>query len=195
MQGFAEIPAFAAWRHRDARDGFEVVFFVAHGSGMRIEGHTTAIEGGEPFAVSYAIELDQRWRTQAAEISERSRSGSHVVALASHGDGSWLVDGRPAPHLDGCCDVDLEASVMTNALPIRRLGLGPGDSAEVPALYVRSPGLAVERLEQRYRREGRPQEHRYAYSAPAFDFHCELAYDTSGLLLDYPGIAVRVSGA
>ena len=195
MHGFADMPPFAAWRHRAARDGFEVVFFAAHGGGMRIEGQTTAIERGEPFAVGYVIELDQAWRTLAAQISERSRNGSHTVALQSNGDASWLVDGRPEPQLDGCCDVDLEASAMTNALPIRRIGLEVGDSAEAPALYVRSPGLAVERLEQRYLREETSQEHRYAYSAPAFDFHCELVYDASGLLLDYPGIAVRVSGA
>jgi hypothetical protein len=27
--------------------------------------------------------------------------------------------------------------------------------------------------------------------APAFDFACRLTYDESGLVLDYPGIAVR----
>jgi uncharacterized protein len=195
VPGFADLPPLAAWRHREAREGFEVVFFAAHGGGVRIEGHTTAIERGEPLVVGYEIELDRGWRTRGAQISERSRGGSHTVALESNGDGSWLVDGRPAPQLDGCHDVDLEASVMTNALPIRRIPLAPGDSAEAPAVYVRSPGLAVERLEQRYLREDTSRRHRYAYSAPAFDFHCALTYDASGLLLDYPGIAVRVSGA
>ncbi len=32
---------------------------------------------------------------------------------------------------------------------------------------------------------------RYLYAAPAFDFTCTLSYDESGLVLDYPGIAVR----
>ena len=31
----------------------------------------------------------------------------------------------------------------------------------------------------------------YRYAAPAFDFTCTLVYDESGLVLDYPGIAVR----
>jgi GrpB-like predicted nucleotidyltransferase (UPF0157 family) len=195
VDGFADLPAFVAWRHRDARDGFEVVFFSAHGGRTRIEGYTSAIESGEPFAVSYAIEVDERGWTRAAEISERSRGGTRNVVLQTSGDGTWVVDGRVVPLLDGCYDVDLEASAMTNALPIRRLGLHPGDSAQVPAAYVRSPGLAVERLEQGYRREGSQQEHRYAYSAPVFDFQCEFVYDSSGLLVDYPGIAARASGA
>ena len=50
----------------------------------------------------------------------------------------------------------------------------------------------MERLEQTYLRV--PDEaarQRYDYAAPAFDFACRLTYDESGLVLDYPGIAVR----
>ena len=52
--------------------------------------------------------------------------------------------------------------------------------------------LSVERLDQDYARtadEGRYQ--RYDYAAPVFGFACRLVYDESGLVLDYPGIAVR----
>ena len=70
--------------------------------------------------------------------------------------------------------------------------LAPGAGAAAPAAYVRAVGLAVEQLEQTYLRapdEGTRQ--RYDYAAPAFDFTCRLSYDESGLVLDYPGIAVR----
>lgn len=39
---FAIPPQFAAWRHRDARDGFEVVFLHADDDGYRLDGHTAA---------------------------------------------------------------------------------------------------------------------------------------------------------
>jgi hypothetical protein len=54
--------------------------------------------------------------------------------------------------------------------------------------------LRVERLEQTYARlpdEG--ERARYEYVAPAFDFSAVLTYDRFGLVLDYPGIAVRVA--
>jgi hypothetical protein len=89
-------------------------------------------------------------------------------------------------------DVDLESSAMTNALPVHRIALGVGQQAAAPAAYVRSLALTVERLEQIYGRvadeDGRQW---YDYSVPVFDFACRLAYDESGLVLDYPGIAVR----
>jgi hypothetical protein len=34
---------------------------------------------------------------------------------------------------------------------------------------------------------------RYDYTAPAFDFSCQLVYDEAGLVLTYPGIAVRAA--
>ena len=48
---FAAPPEFAAWRHRDARDGFEVVFLRAGDGGYRLEGHTAAVEEGQAWAV------------------------------------------------------------------------------------------------------------------------------------------------
>ncbi len=73
---------------------------------------------------------------------------------------------------------------------MHRLALAVGAAAEAPAAYVRADGLAIERLEQRYERIA---DRRYDYRAPAFDFRCELAYDRHGLVLEYPGIAVRVA--
>src|SRR3954447_21513699 len=110
----SSLPPFAAWRHRDARDGFEVVFFEARQRGWRIEGSTAAVEDGAPFVVRYAIELDDRGHTRDAQVTSRSMGANRTVRLEADGDGSWRVDGRRAPHLDGCLDVDLESSALTN---------------------------------------------------------------------------------
>jgi hypothetical protein len=193
---FRDPPPFAAWKHLEARDGFEVVFLApAAGGGWRVEGTTTAVEAGEPWAVSYAIDLDAGWRARRAVVSGRTRHGHAERVLEADGGGRWTVGGRARPDLDGSIDVDLESSSFTNAFPVRRLGLAVGEGAEAPAAYVRALDLTVERLEQRYvrladdddARDGR----RYDYTSPAFGFRCELAYDPSGLLLDYPGFATR----
>jgi uncharacterized protein len=189
---FARLPATAAWQHREARTGFEVAYFQPAGEGCRIEGQTAAIEDGRTWAVGYTIDLDGTGATRSARIRSRSAVGSSSALLEADGAGRWLLDGVPVPHLDGCLDVDLESSAMTNALPVRRMCLAPGASAAAPAAYVRAVGLAVERLEQTYRRASdEAARQRYDYAAPAFDFTCSLSYDESGLVLDYPGIAVR----
>lgn len=192
--GSGALPATAAWRHQDARDGFEVVFLLEEQGGYRLDGHTTGVADGVAWSVGYRVVVDERWVTRSAHVVARSAAGVHEVHLEADGAGGWSVDGEPAPELAGCLDVDLESCVVTNALPVHRLRLGAGEAADAPAAFVRAPDLAVERLEQRYRRlvDDAGGGARYAYAAPRFGYAGELTYDATGLLLDYPGIATRV---
>jgi hypothetical protein len=189
-----DLPATAAWRHLDARDGLEVLFLRAEPDGYHFDGHSTAVEEGEAWSISYTFTLDTSWATRSAHIVGRSASGAHELRLEGDGIGGWRIDGRSAPQVAGCLDVDLEASAFTNAFPVNRLGLDVGQRADAPAAWVRAPDLGVERLEQRYARlEDDAERSRYDYAAPDLDFTAVLVYDEFGLVLDYPGIAVRVA--
>jgi hypothetical protein len=102
------------------------------------------------------------------------------------------VNGDERPDLDECLDVDLESSACTNTIPVHRMRLAIGESAQAPAVYIRAFDLAVERLEQSYQRL--PANHgteSYHYRSPAFDFEARLTYNKSHIGLDYPGIASR----
>jgi len=132
------LPPFAAWRHRDARAGFEVVFLGPGPEGHHLEGHTAAVEDGQPWAVRYSIVIDASWTTRRAHVIGQSGSGHHEVSLESDGAGAWLINGASAPQLAGCLDVDLESSSLTNALPVHRLRLAVAQEADAPAAYVRA---------------------------------------------------------
>jgi len=189
---FLPLPPSAAWAHRDARSGFEVAYFQPHDDGHLLTGATTAVEDGQSWIVDYEIQVDVGWRTLSARVTGRSTTGARTRLLETDGEGRWRIDGEPALHLDGCLDVDLESSAMTNALPVRRLALPTGATAQARAAYVRALDLSVERLEQQYTRTADQHGHqRYDYTAPAFDFSYRLLYDEAGLVLAYPGIAVR----
>jgi uncharacterized protein len=187
-----DLPPFAAWRLVDAHEGFEVIFLDAGADGYRVNGYSAGVEGGDPWAISYSLELDAGWVTRSARVRGHSASGERETVLEGDGAGAWLVDGAPAPDLDRCLDVDLEGSAFTNALPVHRLGLEAGARAEAPAAHVRAAGLEVERLEQTYARlEDRDGHSRYDYASHRFEYEGVLAYDEYGLVLEYPGIAVR----
>jgi hypothetical protein len=187
-------PTSAAWRHLGDRDGFEVVFLGREDGGLVVRGQAAALEDEQTWGVRYAVTLDEGWVTRRAHVVCRSAAGLREVRLEADGAGRWRVDGAPAPHLDGCLDVDLEASAFTNAFPVRRLALAVGARSEAPAAYVRSPSLAVERLEQSYLRlDDDDDGPRFDYASPRFDFRAELVFDRSGLVLDYPEVAVRVA--
>ena len=188
-----ELPLSAAWRQQGVQQGFEVLFPSTEGDFLRFDGHSTGVEEGQAWGIRYSILLDSGWHTRSARVVSRSVMGTRELQLERDAASGWLVNGAPAPHVDGCPDVDLEASAFTNAFPVRRLGLAPGESGAAPALYVRAPDLRVERLEQTYRRiEDDGPRSRYEYTSHDSGFEALLVFDEYGFALDYPGIAVRV---
>lgn len=190
--GFEPLPASACWKHGELQIGFETSFFRPEKQGWLLSGSTSGIEDGVAWVVDYELVVDSRWRTRLAVIRNRSESGTRSIRLESEGDGVWSLDGSPVPQLDGCFDVDLESSAMTNMLPVHRLALDVEDRADAPAAYVRAVDLRVERLEQVYSRiENERGLQRFEYLSVDDDFRSTLRYDSSGLVLDYPGIAVR----
>ena len=171
--------AHVAFRHSGVRDGFEVAWFTPP---TLLVGGSTFVEEATGHHVAYEITLAPDGSTSTATI----RSLDRAIALARAGD-TWRIDGVTRPDLSGCPDVDLESSVVTNALPVARLGLTVGESGRALAAWVRAD-LTVERLEQTYTRL---DERRYDYVSHHDGFSTVLEYGPDGLIVDYPGIAVR----
>jgi hypothetical protein len=96
----------------------------------------------------------------------------------------WQLDGRPCREVAGCLDVDLSFSPATNLLPIRRLGLQPGQSAPVRAAWVSFPAFGIEPLDQVYRRVG---ETSYHYEAADGTFATDFEVNAAGFVTRYPG--------
>jgi hypothetical protein len=119
-----------------------------------------------------------------------------VVVIAADGAGAWTIDGREAPELDGCLDIDLGFSPLTNTLPVRRLGMldGDGAPAELDMAWVLPEALdRPRRLRQRYTPLA-PRLVRYESldEDGASRFQADLPLDEAGLVLDYPGLWRRV---
>jgi uncharacterized protein len=195
MHGPRDFPPATAWSHHGSRVGFEAVAIDRAADGWTLSGSTTAIEAGSAWHVSYVIDIDRLSITRRAEIETRTSRQRRLTLLEHDGDGEWLVDGRSAPRLDGCLDVDLEASALTNAFPVRRLlAAGISSREAAPAAYVRVHAVEVDRLDQLYERRPDPTDAAavFAYRAPVFRFSCDITYDATGLVTSYPSIASRV---
>lgn len=181
------LPPTASWTHAGVRVGFEVLFAQAG----RLRGRTAAREDASTWSVGYEIQLDADWVTRTVRAVNSTASGDREVLL-ERGPSGWIVDGAVRPDLAGCQDVDLESSAVTNTLPVHRLPFVVGEAVEVPAAFVRADDLSVERLEQRYTLVRTDERlHVFHYESATFDFECDLRFDASGLVLEYPGIATR----
>jgi hypothetical protein len=185
-------PAGASWRHVGARAGFEIAFFDDLRAGNRLVGHTTAHESSALWSVGYDVTVDHSWRTVAVDACNLTDAGAGKLTLTRDSEGTWTANGELQPELEGCFDVDFESSAVTNTLPLHRLDFVEGVGVDVPAAFVRAEDLRVERLEQRYTLiEADPEQIVFRYESSTFDFACDVRYDSSGLVVEYPGIAIR----
>jgi hypothetical protein len=172
--------------------GLEHLRLVTSDDGIVANGLVIGLEAGRPFRIHYEVRCDERWRVRevraAAPDLERP-----VLELLAGGEGQWKRGGgEPIPELDGCIDVDISTTPFTNTLPIRRLGLEPGESADVDVAYVRVPELLVGPERQRYGcLEAQADGGLYRFEALPSGFTAELPVDADGLVLDYPGLFRR----
>ena len=90
--------------------------------------------------------------------------------------------------LAGALDVDIAATPFTNTLPIWRLGLGIGESADIVTAYIDVPALTVQSDPQRYTRL---DERSYRYESRDSGFARDITVDDAGFVVDYPGLFRR----
>ena len=152
----------------------------------RVDGLAVVVLDERPLRVSYRVTCDTGWRTKrlTVAVSEPGLAATNRLELRADGAGNWTdaLTQRPMPELDGCVDVDLTITPLTNTLPIRRLGLSPGMSRDLRVAYVEIPDLKVRAVMQRYTCTTRDE---YLYESGSF--RASLPVDEHGLVVDYPG--------
>jgi uncharacterized protein len=149
---------------------------------------------GAPLRLRYRLVADADWNTTALSVSNLMMD--ERVDLQRSADMGWRdANGSERSELAAARDVDIAATPFTNTLPIRRLGLSPGESKEITVVYVGvAPGLSLRPVQQRYTRlQADAGGDRYLYESLESDFKRELIVDTHGLVVDYPGIWQRAS--
>src|SRR5258707_14768009 len=90
---------------------------------------------GSVFALRYRIRCDKSWRVRRAEIA--LVGSDRKIEIAGDGKGNWSdASGKRLRKLTGPIDIDFSGTPFTNTLPIRRLKLRAGQSAEIVAVYI-----------------------------------------------------------
>jgi uncharacterized protein len=83
------------------------------------------------------------------------------------------------------------STVLTNTLAVRRLDLEVGGASTLDVVWIDTPaGREVVRIPQSYTRVG---IRAYRFEVVGSDFAADLEIDEFGLVLAYPGLAVRVA--
>jgi len=159
---------------------------IAYENGWTADGAMVAVVDSQAVRLTYRLGVDSADVARALDLAEAVDGAT--LALRSDGPGRWSnADGSARPELDGCIDVDISTTPLTNTLPVRRLRLAPGDSAEIQVVYVDVPSLAVRSVVQRYTRI---DERTYRYASGSFG--ADVVFDENDLVTDYVGLWRRV---
>ncbi|MCS5730774.1 putative glycolipid-binding domain-containing protein [Herbiconiux moechotypicola] len=153
-------------------------------------GHVTAFEP-DRYEVYYRVECDAHWRTRYVSVAETLTRRS--IELDVSAEGQWIDDhGDVLSGLLGAADVDIAATPFTNALPVHRLDLEVGESAEIVTAWIDVPALHVHADPQRYTRLAPLL---YRYESLDSEFARDIVVDDEGFVVDYPGLFHRLRPA
>lgn len=185
------VTSMFTWQSDDG-PGLEGVRLLLHGGGLRALGRLVRAD----FTASYRLIVGDDGVVQRVSITSATVARERHLTLNRSEDGRWLVDtGSDQRGLDGALDVDLAYSAMFNALPIRRLGLhrDAGDEL-VKMVFVTLPELELQLVDQRYHTVSALDVDGRAVVGFSWDgFSADIAVDTDGLVLAYPGVATRLT--
>ncbi len=177
------------WRRLDV-PGIEYFRLWDSARGPRLAGTLIFAYDGAPVRLKYGVACAPDWTTRGVHVVLTQGAVTRHLKLVAGEDRRWWCGGEEIAAVAGCLDVDLSFSPATNLLPLRRLGLAPGDSRDLTAAWVRFPGLDVEPLAQRYTRL---DERRLRYESRDGSFTADLDLDDLGLVVRYPPLWEQVA--
>lgn len=178
------------WRRLDTK-GLEAARVYGDDDGWYLDGAAIFLHEGDPCRLEYFIECDPEWRTMSATID--GWVGDEVITreIEVSEDGIWYLDDEEIKEVEGCVDIDLNFSPITNLLPLRRLELKNGESKKVSAAWLRFPSFKLERLDQSYTRI---DDSTVRYESRDGEFVRDLKVNSAGLVTEYPDYWMAEAG-
>jgi hypothetical protein len=171
--------------------GLEHLQIEENSQGIVADGLILRHEGDAGRRLHYHLRCDPQWRVQSLEVRLLDQPDDPLI-ITSDGAGHWANDrGQPIPALDGCTDVDVSWTPFTNTLPIRRLGLKPGEARSIDVVFIDPPALHAQQMAQRYTNLD-ANGHLYRYESVVSGFTADLQVDDKGFVIDYPGLWQRI---
>jgi hypothetical protein len=183
--------SLAAWERMDESRGLSLARWERQGDGWRFHG-TEILIGADTLTCTFRVDVNPDWTTRGVDVLAIADAGETRRRLEVE-DRRWTVDGEFRADLDGCLDVDIAATPLTNTFPIRRLAnVSVGEAATSPVAWVDVPALEVTRVDQTYERlEDRSGLRCWRYSDPQHGPFV-LTVDDEGIVVEYEGFARRI---
>ncbi len=140
----------------------------------------TASGAVEREQVQYVLRISPAWQVRQFLLFRDMDEPD--LWLGTDGSGRWgEMNGAHREELDGCVDVELACTPFTHTIPIRRLPLHVGHSADITVASIDVETLDVRPTRRRYTRL---ETHRWRVTKLDTGVSIEFEVDEFGLVLD-----------
>ena len=195
--GSSDLPAdwirHAVWlAHNEV--GTEHFCLSRHGDGFLAQGTVISVADSTPFSANYSLRFTDDWSMRFATVRRLDLRGD-ALSIETDGKGTWYgSEDLPLKSLKGCLDVDISITPFTKSLPICRLALRKGQSAEVKTTYFDVPALELRPVVQHYTclQPLGAKGGQFRLSQGDGSDAVEISVDADGIVTEYPGAFRRV---
>ena len=140
------------------------------------------------YQVKYVINLNQSWQVYFCCVESQFNNRVKSFEFSKDQNQKWSLNGKYQPEFDGCMDVDIPLTPLTNSLPINRLGLNDGQEEKIDVIYIDLLDENIRPVKQKYKRISTEI---YKYENIPNDFEAEIKVDNLGFVVDYPQLFKR----
>ncbi|WP_053738238.1 putative glycolipid-binding domain-containing protein [Nocardia sp. NRRL S-836] len=191
----ARRPEMITWQGLHEPRLEQVRLLLSSDQRLRASGRLVAAGPDEQFNASFEVSVGESGQVNRLLLRTATVLEERQCSLSRTEDGAWLVDhgqGSKRETFNDALDVDVQFSVLFNAIPIRRLGLHREEGEhQLPVVRVSLPDLTVRAVTQAYKTVSVGDE----VSVVRFKsggFEQNIKVDQNGLVLDYPLISKRI---
>lgn len=176
------------WKRLADYNSVEHCLVTASNTDITISSAIAGTVDEKAFEVNYSLLLDSGWSAKEVYIEyiiDGTPQSWHYVNMA----GGWLGGNDAQPLHCDCIDVDISVTPFTNSLPINRLKLQPGQTAQIEVLYFDVMARNVFTTRQIYTCA---DERTYKFEVTDGSFTAVLTIDGDGMVTGYPGLFERM---
>ena len=138
---------------------------------------------GLTYRLRYTIEVNADWQTLQCDIITEVDGQLQNYSFHNVGNSQWTMNGVLHPEFDGCTEVDISLTPLTNTLPINRLRLKVNIEAEIKVICIDVLKQEINTVRQKYRKLSADE---YRFENVSNDFKALIKVNAQGFVTDYP---------